>query len=246
MASTPSSWMGTTNCCVVGTFLLIAGCQPPPSGEADRPRPEAGLAISPAPPSAHTQAQAPGTNNLSPPPGRDSSKAAENSPPQSTFVLGPGMYEMTIPGAEPIPGDDRESSAGVTLTGGAALPSNVLAAEIREKIDQFRAGDTASLGNTTVSWALIVKSKPAEPAPPTNPSARPIRVGSLAGIEVESGGAIHWLFAEVDHSLMISVRGPNERVRSPEIRQILNSLRRTGNVPADVAKRARSQAVDNP
>jgi hypothetical protein len=149
------------------------------------------------------------------------------------------MYELTVPNAEPIEGDERHTSAGITLTGAAVLPSNVKGNEIRARIDEFRAGNTAPPGNLTVSWALVIKAKPLEPGPVKNPAAQPIQVNGLSGIEVRGPGSqLHWAFAAADHSLMISVRGPAERIDSPEVRTILNSLRCTGPVPPDLARRA--------
>jgi hypothetical protein len=163
----------------------------------------------------------------------------------SVFDLGAGMYELTIPGGESLGEDERDSSAGITLAGGARLPSNVRGDEIRARIDEFRAGNTAELGDLTISWALIIKSKPSEPNPNKNPAATPISVNGLNGIEVRGpGNQLHWAFSFTDHSLMISARGPERRVHSAEVRNIFGSLRRKTGVPEGLALRA--QRADSP
>jgi hypothetical protein len=120
----------------------------------------------------------------------------------------------------------------------------VSAAEARARLNEFRAGNTAPLGDVIVSWALIIKPEPKEPGPVKNPAARPITVNGLTGFEVQGPGVQRtWAFAFVDHSLMVSVRGPQERIRSPEVQSILGSLRRRGGIPQELLGRAKDGAV---
>jgi hypothetical protein len=215
----------------------------------DNPRPLAGSRVAaPAQPP-----KSPVYQPAKPPsPAPASPQAAPSQPEQSArpkpalpngvFVIDPDMYEITVPGAERIEGGERLSSAGLTITGAAKLPSLIKGPEIRSNIEQFRAGNTANLGDLMISWALIIKAQPREPGPVKNPTAQPVTVGGLTGLEVSGpkGGHVTWAFGFHDHTLMLSAIGPPERVASAEVRSILNTLRRTGNVPTSLAERARS------
>ena len=118
------------------------------------------------------------------------------------------------------------------------------AAEVRARMAEFRAGNTAPLGDVLITWAVIIKARPAEPPPVRNPDARFITVNGLSGIEVPGrGGQRHWAFSFTDHSLMLSVRGADERINSAEVQRILNSLRRIGDVPPELAELAKSSAA---
>lgn len=195
-------------------------------------------APSPPPPPA---GNSPATVNSSPIAGVRQQKPPPARP--GTFVIGPGMYEITAPGAEVIEGDERASSAGLTITGGARLANEVTASEARAQVAEFKRGNSERLGDVTVTWALIIKARPQEPSPNKSPAAQLITVDGMDGIEVRGpGNQVTWAFGFVDHSLMITARGPVERVNSPEVQAVLSSLRRNGNVPLDLAEQAKTGA----
>ena len=250
-AAAPNRWMFAL-CGAAGAAVLLLGLailvrtmlvssprdpQTAPRGPAGSPR---AIANAPATSSAVETPPEPVVSRPAEQSSAGSSEARSASLPGGVFSIG-GVYELRVPGAEPIDGYERTSTAGLAISGGARLPNNVSAAEVRSRVAEFRAGNTASLGDVTVSWALIVKPEPKEPAPPRNPAARPIVVNGLSGIEVNGPGAQrHWAFGFTDHSLLISVRGPQERIDSAEVRSILHSLRRIREVPPELAEQART------
>lgn len=222
------------------------------------PQPQAARQPGMRPPQPPSLAPSPGNEGLPPPvplPTIDSEETtvvrpgsfddARRDPPArpGSLVIGPGMYEITAPGAKPVEGTELTSSAGLTISGGAILTSDLTPREALAKIEELRARTSPSLANVIVSWALIIKARPQEPAPNKNPSAKPITVDGLSGIEIRGpGGQVTWAFGFTDHSLILSARGPAERVHSAEVQAVLSSLRRTGDVPPELAEQAKSSS----
>jgi hypothetical protein len=157
------------------------------------------------------------------------------------FAIGPGVYELTAPGAELLEETERSSPANITISSGVKLPSlEVTASQARQQVEDIKRGNTAHLGDVVVSWSLIVYATPRTPGPVTNPQARPITVSGLAGFEIRGQRDITWAFPFADHTLMITARGPVERLDSPEVQTILRSLRSRGPIPEELANRAKS------
>jgi hypothetical protein len=169
--------------------------------------------------------------------------AADAAPPErpGVFAIGPGVYEFTAPGAELLEETERRSAANITITGGAKLPSpEVTASQARQQVEDIKRGNVAHLGDVVVSWALIVYATPQTRGPVKNPQARPIVVSGLSGYEIRGQRDITWGFPFPDHTLMVTARGPVDRLNSPEVQTILHSLRKTGPIPQELAKRAKS------
>ena len=122
-----------------------------PAGEVIEPSNVAGSP--PVPPSATPAGAAP---IPPPPPGATQSRSTVSRIPQSTgpsseqpppelnlqsrYVIGPGMYEVTIANSEPLGEVEQERESGPTFIGGARLPSTVTAAELQAFRDELRGG----------------------------------------------------------------------------------------------------------
>lgn len=149
---------------------------------------------------------------------------------RTTLRLGLGMYEMSGATFQPLDDQEQLLPSGLTLRGGAHWNP------------QIRA-DMIAGGDVIFNWAVIIKPRPSPPEPNKNPQARAISVNGLEGLEVQDDrgrqGILHWAFAFEDHTVMIMVRGERDRVHSPEVRTILQTLRRVKPVSKELAERAK-------
>lgn len=213
----------------VGMSLALSGRPAgfdPPSSQPTR----GDLSVaSPPPPTLQTPAQGtaavppgPATSHTLPSP---TSTALTSGMKLDRLPIADGIYQLEAPGAEWDGAEGPSDSAGgVTFRGGA---------HFRQQL----AGDPRSTRLVHVNWVVDVKPQDLSHVM-QNPAAKPITINGLSGHEIREGKShsyqhhLHFKFA--DHAILVTFRCPEDRLNTPEVQRVKQSLRRLKPIPADI------------
>jgi hypothetical protein len=100
-----------------------------------------------------------------------------------------------------------------------------------------------------VNWTVLVRPQDLT-EDKQNPEATPVTINGLAGHEVREQDSssyrhhLHFTFA--DHSLTVTFRCPEDRLDSPEVQRVKQSLRRLNPVPPEILAMQKPQPPKSP